>query len=157
MNKEHFEETLKAIQADHARELSEAAEKMAEERHVQDTQQRKKAEEQVEGLKREIKGLLSQLEVSVAGDFHSIFSARESARSRRSSVSGGILSQPLKLAIQDGLGSGSRAACDEECPIVVVRLICHLFCNTSAHLVPSSSPALHLSDLLVTLYPASSH
>ena len=138
MNKEHFEETLKAIQADHARELSEAAEKMAEERQIQDAQQKKKAEEQVEGLKREIKGLLSQLEVSVAEDLRTIFSARESARSQRSCVSSGIPRAQgdipsRRQAIQDDPGSPTVQLAT---PIAVARLVCHVLCNTSAHLVP---------------------
>jgi len=121
MNKEHFEETLKAIQADHARELSEAAEKMAEERQIQDAQQKKKAEEQVEGLKREIKGLLSQLEVSVAEDLRSMFSARESAHSQRSCFSSGIPRARADIlsrrqTIQDVAGTGSRAAPSKSVP-----------------------------------------
>ena len=67
MNKEHFEETLKAIQSDHSREMSEMEEKMAGEKKEQEEEAKKRREVEVESLKREIKGLISQLEVSFAG------------------------------------------------------------------------------------------
>jgi len=75
MNKEHFEETLKAIQNDHSRELSEMAQKMAEERQGQEANQTKKAEVEVESLKSEIRALLSKLEVSWLLDLRGLSSA----------------------------------------------------------------------------------